>query len=228
MKILIAEDDNTSRKILAAILKKWGYDTIETSDGVGAWEELQKPEAPNIALLDWNMPGMDGLEVCRRVRQIDSSDPHYIILLTARGESEDIIQGLEGGADDYIAKPYNSDELHARIKVGCRVVGLQAELARKEKLHGVLEMARTVCHEINQPLQVLSGFSDLLLFEVDIGDPKYAMVKKVKGEVFRIGELTRKIMRITSYQVKDYMDGRSKIIDIEKSSMVDDLTSTSY
>ena len=218
MQILIAEDDNTSRKILGAILKKWGYDTVETCDGIGAWEELQKPDAPNIALLDWNMPGMDGLEVCRKVRQSDSSYPRYIILLTSRDDSEDIIQGLEGGADDYIAKPYNSEELHARINVGRRIVGLQIELARKEKLHGVLEMARTICHEINQPLQVLSGFSDLLLFEVDTDDPKYAMVKKVKGEVFRIGELTRKIMKITSYQVKDYMNGKSKIIDIEKSA----------
>jgi len=222
MQILIAEDDNTSRKILAAILKKWGYDTIETCDGIGALEELKKPQAPNIVLLDWNMPGMDGLEVCRKVRQLDSSEPRYIILLTARGDSEDIIQGLEGGADDYIAKPFNSEELRARINVGCRIVGLQIELARKEKLQGVLEMARTVCHEINQPLHVLSGLSDLLLLQVDKDDPRYTMMTKIKSQVFRIGELTKKIMRMTSYQVKDYMDGRSKIIDIEKSSTVDE------
>lgn len=228
MKILIAEDDNTSRKILSAILKKWDYETVETCDGTEAWEELQKLEAPNIALLDWNMPGMDGLEVCKKVRRSDSSDPRYIILLTGRGETEDIIRGLEGGADDYISKPYNSEELRARINVGCRIVELQTELARKEKLQGVLEMARTVCHEINQPLHVLSGLSDLILLHIDKDDPKYTLTTKIKSQVFRIGELTRKIMRMTSYQIKDYMDGRSRIIDIEKSSETDDRTSVSY
>ena len=128
MKILIAEDDFTSRSILTAILKKWGFDPVVTEDGGAAWDVLQRPDAPELVLLDWNMPGMDGLEICRRLREIDSSNPPYVILLTARGEKGDIVQGLEAGANDYVAKPYDNEELQARIRVGQRMLELQSRL----------------------------------------------------------------------------------------------------
>ena len=128
MKILIAEDDLTSRLILTAILKKWGFDPVAAADGDAAWEILQKPAAPRLLLLDWNMPGLDGLQVCRRVREIALRNPPYVILLTARDEKCDIVQGLEAGANDYVAKPYDKDELLARIRVGQRMLELQANL----------------------------------------------------------------------------------------------------
>jgi diguanylate cyclase (GGDEF)-like protein len=137
MKILIAEDDFTSRSILSAILKKWGFDPVVTEDGSAAWDLLQKPDAPGLVLLDWNMPGMDGLEVCRRLRERNPRNPPYVILLTARGEKGDIVQGLEAGANDYVAKPYDSEELQARIRVGQRMLELQSHLmeARDALLH---------------------------------------------------------------------------------------------
>jgi len=128
MKILIAEDDLTSRSILTAILKKWGFDPVVTEDGGKAWEVLQQPDAPRLILLDWNMPTMDGVEICRRLREIVSSNPPYVILLTARDEKGDIVQGLEAGANDYVAKPYDSRELQARIRVGQRMLEMQANL----------------------------------------------------------------------------------------------------
>jgi two-component system cell cycle response regulator len=128
MKILIAEDDFTSRSILVAILKKWGYDPVITEDGAAAWAALQRSDAPELVLLDWDMPGMNGLEVCRRLREIDSSHPAHVILLTARGEKGDIVQGLEAGANDYISKPFDSQELQARVRVGQRVLELQSSL----------------------------------------------------------------------------------------------------
>jgi diguanylate cyclase (GGDEF)-like protein len=128
MRILIAEDDFTSRRILNAILKKWGYDPVVTEDGVAAWDALQKADAPKLVLLDWNMPGMEGVEICRRLRQIVASNPPYVILLTGRDEKGDIVRGLEAGANDYLAKPYDSDELLARIRVGQRMLELQAGL----------------------------------------------------------------------------------------------------
>jgi diguanylate cyclase (GGDEF)-like protein len=128
MKILIAEDDLTSRSILTAILKKWGFDPVVTEDGGKAWEVLQQPDAPRLILLDWNMPAMDGVEICRRLREIVSSNPPYVILLTARDEKGDIVQGLEAGANDYVAKPYDSRELQARIGVGQRMLEMQANL----------------------------------------------------------------------------------------------------
>ncbi len=128
MRILIAEDDLTSRNILTAIVKKWGFDPVATEDGAAAWEVLQRPDSPELVLLDWNMPGMDGLEVCRRLRASDSRNPPYVILLTARSEKGDIVQGLEAGANDYVSKPYDNEELQARIRVGRRMLELQSSL----------------------------------------------------------------------------------------------------
>lgn len=130
MKILIAEDDPVSRCFLEVTLVKWGYEVITTRDGTQAWEVLQG-EAPTIAILDWMMPGMDGAQVCRRVRAIDTTTPTYIIMLTAKSEKEDIVEGLAAGADDYVTKPFDRQELHARIKVGLRVAELQKTLAHR-------------------------------------------------------------------------------------------------
>jgi two-component system, cell cycle response regulator len=128
MQILVAEDDATSRTILTALLIKWDYDPVVVSDGQEAWEIMQKPGAPYIALLDWEMPGMDGLAVCRRIRERRDPNPPYVIILTAKDEKADIVKGLDAGANDYVSKPYDNDELLARIRVGQRMVELQAEL----------------------------------------------------------------------------------------------------
>jgi len=128
MRIFLAEDDRTSRSILTAILKKWGYDPVVAADGAAAWDILRQPDAPRLVLLDWNMPEMDGLEVCRLIRKGESSNPPYVIMLTGKGEKSDIVQGLDAGANDYICKPYDNEELLARIRVGRRMVELQAAL----------------------------------------------------------------------------------------------------
>lgn len=134
VRILIAEDDPTSRKLLVAVLKKAGHEVLETVDGNEAFEVLRKPDAPKLAILDWMMPGMDGLEVVRRIREIETSEPPYILMLTAKGEKSDIVAGLEGGADDYLAKPFDSGELRARIEVGGRLVEMQAALHRSQEM----------------------------------------------------------------------------------------------
>ncbi|MCH9638298.1 MAG: diguanylate cyclase [Betaproteobacteria bacterium] len=128
MKLLIAEDDFTSRTMLAAIAKKWGHETIAVEDGEAAWKVLLGEDPPQLLLLDWEMPLVDGLELCHRIRQLDTQDHPYIILLTSRNESADIVEGLQAGSNDYIAKPFENTVLHARIEVGCRMLKLQAEL----------------------------------------------------------------------------------------------------
>jgi diguanylate cyclase (GGDEF)-like protein len=128
MRILIADDDSVSRRLLEAKLVKWGYDVIETRDGNGAWEALQGEEPPRIAILDWMMPGIDGVEICRSMRR-EAREPYtYIILLTALHRDEDIVTGLEAGADDYITKPFKTNELKVRLRAGIRIVELQNEL----------------------------------------------------------------------------------------------------
>jgi phosphoserine phosphatase RsbU/P len=128
MRILIAEDDPVSRCVLQATLVKSGYDVTVACDGHEAWQALEG-DAPAIAILDWMMPGIDGVELCRRVRAIPTTTPTYLILLTAKSESGDIVQGLDAGADDYVTKPFDRQELQARIQVGLRVSELQRSLA---------------------------------------------------------------------------------------------------
>jgi diguanylate cyclase (GGDEF)-like protein len=143
--VLIAEDDLTSRSMLVAMVKKWGFQPISASDGLSAWDLLQKPDSPSLVIMDWNMPGMNGLEVCQRIRGAWTSNPPYIILLTARGEKKDIIEGLEAGANDYVSKPYDTDELRARIRVGERMVQLQSDLnqARETLAHEAMHDSLT-------------------------------------------------------------------------------------
>ncbi|MDA3789102.1 MAG: diguanylate cyclase [Desulfobacula sp.] len=128
MKVLIAEDDMTSRIILDSILKKWGFTPVLTCNGKEAWEVMQSKDAPRLAVLDWQMPEMNGIEVCQKIREIDTSEPPYLILLTSKDEKKDIVKGLEAGANDFISKPYDNKELQARINVGQRMVKLQSEL----------------------------------------------------------------------------------------------------
>ncbi len=128
MKILIAEDDATTRLMLAALLRKGGYDVVETTNGAEAWDVLQKPDAPKMAVLDWMMPVMDGVDVCRRLRAMPTTDPPYLILLTSRDDENSIVEGLDAGANDYLTKPFRSEELRARLGVGGRMLQLQADL----------------------------------------------------------------------------------------------------
>ena len=215
MRVLIAEDSLSSRAMLEATLSKWGLEVVAVEDGREAWRRLQEPEAPQLVVLDWIMPGMTGPELCRKLRGRKMQIPVYIILLTARSDRRDIIEGLEAGADDYVAKPYDVLELRARINVGLRMLKLQSELIRKEKLQGVLQMAGAVCHELNQPLQIVSGNAELLLMDLAQSDGNHAVLEEIKSAVGRMAELTRKIMGITRYRTKKYMDGKTRIIDIE-------------
>jgi sigma-B regulation protein RsbU (phosphoserine phosphatase) len=145
MRILIAEDDLTSRSILAAVLTKGGHEVVETVDGATAWDALQRPDAPRLAILDWMMPAMDGLEVVRRVRALRPERPPYIIVLTAKGAKADVVTGLNAGADDYLTKPFDAGELRARVEVGRRMVEIQDTLAAKvEELHLALDHIKTL------------------------------------------------------------------------------------
>jgi phosphoserine phosphatase RsbU/P len=143
MRILVAEDTATMRELLKSFLTNWGYEVVLASDGNEAWQVLQSEDAPMIAILDWMMPGMDGLQVCRHVREAFPRKPFYIILLTANEQPENIAEGLQAGADDYLTKPFNSLEMRARLQVGTRMVKLQSDLADQVKqLEKVLAQVR--------------------------------------------------------------------------------------
>jgi two-component system, cell cycle response regulator len=127
-RILVAEDDAVSRRMLEAFLKKWEYEVLAVSDGAEALRILNRPDAPPLAVLDWMMPGAEGPEICREIRK-DSQRPYtYVLLLTARSQKEDLLKGLEAGADDYLTKPFDAQELRARLHVGQRILDLQHHL----------------------------------------------------------------------------------------------------
>ncbi len=133
MRVLLADDDQVSRHILQETLYRWGFYVTPAADGLEAWELLQAEDAPRLAILDWMMPGMDGIEVCRRVRN-DLAGPYiYILLLTSKREKEDIVKGMAAGADDYVSKPFDPQELQMRLKAGKRIVELQARLLKAQQ-----------------------------------------------------------------------------------------------
>jgi len=149
VRVLIAEDDPVSRCLLVTYLSRWAYEVVAAADGAEAWDLLQRDDAPHLLVLDWMMPGMSGLEICRQLRTQATPSPAYVILLTSRVGPEDIVEGLEAGADDYVTKPFDREELRARIRAGARVVELQLKLrdrvaeleqalARVKQLQGLL------------------------------------------------------------------------------------------
>jgi DNA-binding response OmpR family regulator len=145
VRILIAEDDPVSRRVLEATLQKWGYQLTVTADGDEAWAALCADDPPHLVILDWMMPGMDGPEICSRLRQREDGGLFYIVLLTARSQPEDIVAGLEAGADDYVTKPFNREELRARVQTGQRIIRLQEKLGdRVRELERALRQVKTL------------------------------------------------------------------------------------
>lgn len=139
MRVLIADDSIVSRHLLDATLRKWGYEVVVANDGLEAWNALKQADAPRIAILDWVMPGLTGPEVCKRLREhskeSSSAGYTYLLLLSSKSQREDLIEGLESGADDYLTKPFDQHELRVRLRAGTRIIDLQqALLAAREEL----------------------------------------------------------------------------------------------
>jgi DNA-binding response OmpR family regulator len=131
MRALIADDDPVTAALVAGSVRRWHLEPIVAYDGKAAWERLCEPDPPLLAILDWMMPEIDGLELCRRLRSRESTTHTYVILLTGRDSSPDRVTGLEAGADDYLVKPFDIHELRARVNIGVRTVSLQQQLSSK-------------------------------------------------------------------------------------------------
>lgn len=197
MRVLIAEDDNISRKLLKAALIKREFEVVETADGASAWQALQAEDAPQLAILDWMMPEMDGVEVIRRLRAEKPKPYTYVILLTAKGHQDDIAAGLEAGADDYLTKPFNTKELHARARVGQRMVNLQNQLADHIRRLNELDKMKSeflsmVSHELRTPLAVMKGGVSLCLDGV-AGELNELQAELLGDTLQNIDQLTRLI-----------------------------------
>lgn len=144
-RVLIADDDNTSRRVLTLLLGKWGYEVTAAVDGTEAWQLLQTGDAPRLVLLDWQMPGLDGMQVLKKLRSADPDRRTYVLFVTTRDEKWDVVEALKAGADDYIRKPFDSDELRARVEVGRRFNELREVLDnRMLELQDALKHVKTL------------------------------------------------------------------------------------
>ncbi|MCK4602578.1 MAG: diguanylate cyclase [Phycisphaerae bacterium] len=180
MRVLIAEDDRISRRALQAALSKWGYEVLVTSDGNEAWEALQEQDAPKLAVLDWMMPGMDGIEICRRVRrrERDERDYTYIILLTAKCQKDDVIEGMAAGADDYVTKPFDIRELKVRLRAARRVLDLQRKLLTAQEA-----LREQATHDFLTGLWNRQAILGILEHELDRAKREGGSVSVVMGDL---------------------------------------------
>lgn len=212
LPILIAEDEPVTRRLLESALREMGHRVIATSDGLAAWEAIRRHRA-RIVIADWMMPGMDGLELVRRIRAMPDSSYIYTILLTARHEKQDVVAGLAAGADDYVVKPFDRDELMVRIRAGERVVRLEEELARRneqlrrltlideltgignrrafdESLRRLHEHSRRFCHPLGlimADIDRFKAYNDTKGHEA--GDDALRAVARILKESVRTGDL---------------------------------------
>ncbi len=234
MKILIAEDDSASRMALKAILQKWGHEIVVAEDGNQAWEILQT-DNPKLAILDWMMPGIEGVELCRRVRERTDGDYVYIILLTGKVENEDIVTGLDAGADDYITKPFDREVLRSRVAVGARIVQYETVLAEKnvqlqrygskmeklaqerskqlihaERMATVGLLSAGIAHEINNPTAFIAG--NIQTLEKFWGDVEPALRQQIQQD----GENTQKLEFILDEMPKAVEGIRSGVMRISR------------
>jgi len=193
-------------------------------NGTQAWDVLQLPDAPKLAILDWEMPGLDGISVCQKVVEKSEYKDSYLILLTSRDETADIVAGLEAGADDYIIKPFKEEELLARLNVGIRMLEMRAKLVNFERLATLTLTAGAAAHEINQPLTVVIGSADMLAMRLQMGGQieakdleKYAANISDAGK--RIGDIVKTMGDLKKFVVKPYIEG-TYILDFDASADV--------
>jgi phosphoserine phosphatase RsbU/P len=160
MRILIADDDRMSTMMLSRSLERWGFEVVVAHDGVSAWGHIQSSTPPALAIVDWMMPGIDGLELCRRIREANLASPVYVILLTSRNSRQDLVAGLQAGADDYLTKPFDPDELQARIHVGQRTLALIANVKRLSGLLPICSYCKRIRSDQNYWEQVESYITE--------------------------------------------------------------------
>lgn len=203
MRVLLAEDELVSSRKLVSMAKSWGYEPILVNDGSKAWEVLQQPDAPRLAVLDWMMPGLDGLQVCRLLRE--RGEPYvYVLLLTSRSDKEDVVVGLAAGADDYVTKPYRPLELRHRLSTGRRIIELQEQiraLARRDALTGLLNRGAVLEVFTNEVVRARREHTPLSIIMVDFDH--FKRVNDTYGHLAGDAVL-REIARRMSEQVRPY------------------------
>jgi diguanylate cyclase (GGDEF)-like protein/PAS domain S-box-containing protein len=180
LKILIADDECISRRILEELLKDWGHEVVAVEDGLAAWQALQGADAPRLAILDWSMPGLEGVDVCAKLRAVPGSQPPYILLVTAKGGKQNAVVALQAGANDYLTKPFDPDELRARVNVGVRMMELQQRLAQQvrdvEVAMGRLRESEEMFRQLTENIQEIFFMTDPAIGSIFYISPAYEKI----------------------------------------------------
>jgi len=215
-KVLIVEDDKNYAEILKRVIMKNEYEINLAYDGKEGLE-LSTKWKPDVIIVDWMMPGMSGIELISKLREHPELRFSYIIMLTARVETEDKITGLEAGADDFITKPVDFGELIARIRVGFRIKKLQTEIAELQHESALLEMARTLGHEINNPLNIIYLALELINRALKEDNPDKGKIienlNRIHQASERIKEIVNKLISLRKPAFKEYVNGK-RMLDL--------------
>ena len=226
--ILVVDDSATMRNEIGKILEPVGYTVIEAQNDIEAVAMARSDAPPDLITLDADMPEMDGFTLCEKIRSDLRLDNVPIIFITAIADQQQLQKVFQAGATDYLIKPFFQEELLARLRVHVEKSMLirqlrdtisenkraEKERDEKERLQGVVEMAGAVCHELNQPIQTISGLTELMIMKIDEDDPMAAYANKIRTQVERMGKMTLKLANVTRYRTKAH-DGLTRIIDID-------------
>lgn len=227
MRVLFADDDVIARTLLAAVLADLDHDVTITDDGVKAWDAFRDEPFP-LVVLDINMPELDGLEVCRRIRTHESGRDTFVLVVTARDGREDLASVLNAGADDYLTKPTSPENLRARLAIAEQRIGqnharraAEDELARSRWLAGIGETTIALEHEINNPLSALLGHAELLMMESNLSDDQMEQLRIIQEQAARIAQVVRRLAKLKNPQSVEYLAG-SMMLDLSpRTSRID-------
>jgi DNA-binding response OmpR family regulator len=221
MKALVADDDEALRMLVATILAGAGHEVICAADGTQAWETFER-ERPPLVLLDWQMPGLSGIEVCQRIRQSAEGRETYVVMVTARGATDDLVQLLDAGADDYVSKPLTPEVLHTRMIIAERRIAAdrarraaEAALARAQWFAGIGETAVAVQHEINNPLAALLGTVALLTAGLATPAEEKEFMQVIAEQATRIAAVVKRLGSLREPRSVEYVRG-SRMLDLSE------------
>ncbi len=217
MRTVLAEDDPLMQTVLAAALRQCHHEVLVTSDGVSAWQAIAEAR-PELAVLDWQMPGLDGIEVCRRLRALDPRAHTFVLMVTGRESGEDLAEALDAGVDDYLVKPIAPESFRARIRIAeSRIAKENArrraedELARARWLAGIGETALALQHEVNNPLASLLNHAELAGMDERAPEEVLALIRVIIAEAQRVARVVRRLAALEQPTSVDYLGGRLMI-----------------
>lgn len=217
-RILIVDDLPVNIKVLAESLKP-DHEVVFATNGRDALTVVKSDNVPDVILLDIMMPDMDGYQICRVLKDDEATRDIPVIFISAKSEEGDETKGLAVGAADYITKPFSPSIVRARVRTQLDRKSAEADRLQKEKLEAIMEMAGAVCHELNQPMQALSMYAEVLMAQNQNDSSLNEELEQIRSQVMRMGDITRKLTRITRYETMDYVFEGKKIVDLDRASM---------